>query len=188
MRKQNGGYGYFLSGLRYEIIGSTGGRQSPVQPYPYNPYPYIKKKANPLAIILPVAGALIIAAVLLIVLLVPGNSPSGVVKKYLEAVKHADYRTVVECMIPDAGKGANPWADMIGNLTNEDIISSLQAFGLTVSEEDLAQAADFQYKIVKETVNGNEASILVEFGKFTDKTEQEIHCLKQNGKWYITLF
>lgn len=173
-------------GVKSAVIPASA--NPPAQPYPYTPYPYMKKKIHPLAIILPIAGALIIAAVLLIVLLSPGNSPSGVVKRYFEAIKNGNYRAMIECMIPMEDEGANSWADLIGSMTKEDIISGLQAYGMAVTKEDLAQATDIQYKIVKETIDGDNATVLVEFGKPGDKSQQEIRCTKQNGKWYISLF
>ncbi len=61
--------------------------QYPNMQYPNIPYPYPRKRVNPLAIILPVAAVFIIGAVLLIVLLTGGNTPSGVVQRYLDASK-----------------------------------------------------------------------------------------------------
>ena len=175
-------------GTKSEINQNTPNNTYPDIQYPYYQNPYMKRKINPLAIILPIAAVLIIGAVLLIVLLTGGsNTPTGIIQKYLDASKRGDLQGAIQCLTPEAQDATNSLLESMGGFAGEDALSALNEYGANIQDNLNAMGITFNYKIIKEEISGDNAVVYVEFEIQGNKQQYPIQCEKQNGKWYISV-
>ncbi len=120
------------------------------------------------------------------------DSPSKVVKTYLDAANKGDIDTMIDCLEPKAAALMEGFGDMLGDqfgMDGETLFG--MGPGLMSMFNEGGENYSIDYEITDEEIDGDTATVTVEItasaGGESQTQETEIPLIKQDGKWYIAM-
>ncbi len=100
------------------------------------------------------------------------NSPTAVVKKFMDSAKGGNINAMFDCFEP---KTAEMLKSMVALAGGEEAMIEQMGF-----------AKDMTYSIEGENVSGDKATVSVKITMSGQSETNEVPCVKVDGNWYIS--
>jgi hypothetical protein len=101
------------------------------------------------------------------------NSPSGIVKKFMDAAKSGNANAMFDCFEPDKAEAFKSLMALAG--------------GEEAMIEQMGFAEGMTYSIEGENISGDKATVSVKVTMNGESETDDVPCVKVDGNWYIYL-